>query len=157
RLGSVDGVEQDANTRRVLQFFLDGMRSGAVRVDEESLRIDRSFPIRKVEYLLRGGERNMNHWSGYLTLNGQPLVFALIARAVWAKIAGAATLPDESVPAEFQRLFGPSSAGAAIYAGSLDDVAEHVGELAAVDAFLRGRGLRWQPAAAGDQHFGEEV
>ena len=38
RLGSIDGIEEDANTRLVLGFFQAGLRTGAFAVDEEYLR-----------------------------------------------------------------------------------------------------------------------
>src|SRR5262245_36531671 len=60
RLGSIDGIEEDANTRLVLRFFLGGLQSGAFRVEEDSLTADECFPIRTVEDLLHGFERNMN-------------------------------------------------------------------------------------------------
>jgi hypothetical protein len=157
RLGSIDGVEEDANTRLVLRFFLDGLQSGAFRVDEEYLASHRCFPIRTIEDLLQGCERNMNDGPGHAVLHDQPVVFGLVARAVWDTIAQAAPTPNESVSAVFQRLLGVSSVGAAIYGGVLGEVAGHIGELAAVDAFLRGRGLAWQPTEGGGQDYPEEM
>jgi hypothetical protein len=157
RLGSIDGVEEDANTRLVLRFFLDGLRSGVFKVDEEYLAGHRCFPIRTIEDLLQGFERNTNDGPGCAVLHGQPVVFALVARAVWETVAQAAPTPDEPVSAVFQRLFKASPVGATIYAGSLGEVAGHVGELAAVDAFLRSRSMAWQPSEAAGQDYPEEM
>jgi hypothetical protein len=44
-----------------------------------------------------------------------------------------------------------------MYAASLEEVSEHIGELAAFDSFLRGRGLPWRPTTAGDQDYPEEM
>jgi hypothetical protein len=157
RLGSIDGIVEDANTRLVLRFFLASLRSGAFRVDEAYLASHRCFPIRTTEDLLQACERNMNDGPGHAVLHGQPVVFALIARAVWETIAQAARPPDEPVSAVFRRLFGSSPVGGAIYAGSLAEVSGHVGEFAAVDAFLRSHGLAWQPSKAAGQDYPEEM
>jgi hypothetical protein len=156
RLGAIDGVAEDANTRLVLRFFLDGLRSGTFRVDEEYLAGHRCFPIRTIEDLIQGCERNMNDGPRHAVFSGEPVVFALVARAVWDTIARAAP-PREPVSAAFQRLFGASPIGSAMYAGALGEVSEHVGEFAAVDAFLRNRGLRWQPSEAAGQEYPEEM
>ena len=121
RLGSIDGIKEDANTRLVLRFFSEGLRSGTFRVDEESLAADGCFPIRTVEQLLHGFERNMNDGSGYAVLHGHPVVFAVVALAVWDTIARAAPPPVEPLSAQFQRLFGPCSVATEIYAGSLGE------------------------------------
>jgi len=157
RFGSIDGVEVDANTRLVLRFFLDGLRSGTFRVDEEYLVGHRCFPIRNIEDLLQAFERNMNDGPGHAILQGQPVVFALIARAVWETISRAARPPDEPVSAVFHRTLGASPVGAAIYAGPLGELSVHVGELAAIDAFRRSRGLAWQPSEATGQDYPEEM
>jgi hypothetical protein len=157
RLGSIDGIEEDANTRLVLRFFLEALQEGAFRVDQESLAADGCFPIRTIEHLLRGFERNMNDGPGYAALHGQPVVFTLLARAVWDTIAQAAPPPVEPVSAAFRRLFGPSPVGTRIYAGSLGEVSGHLGELAAVDSFLRSQGLPWQATEGGGQDYPEEM
>jgi len=156
RLGSIDGIVEDANTRLVLRFFLDSLRSGAFRVDEAYLAGHGCFPIRTIEDLLQVCERNMNDGPGHAVLHDEPVVFSLVARAVWDTIAKAAP-PDGPVSAVFQRLLGVSPVGAAVYAGSLEQVTGHIGELAAVDTFLKGRGLAWRPTEAGGQDYAEEM
>lgn len=155
RLGSIDGIEEDANTQLVLRYFLESLRSGTFAVDEEYLAGHRCFPIRTIENLLEGFERNMNDGPGPAVLHGQPVVFALIARAVWDTIASAP--PVEPTPAVFQRLLGESPVAVAIYAGTVGEVSGHVGELALVDAFLRSRGLPWKPSEAAGQDYPEEM
>jgi hypothetical protein len=157
RLGSIDGVDEDANTRLVLRYFLDGLRSGSFTVDEEYLAVSKRFPIRTIEDLLFGFERNMNDGSGHAVLHGQPVVFALIALAVWDTIAQSVNPSGEPLLPVFHRLFGASTVGTAIYAGSLDEVSSHVVEFASVDAFLKSRGLPWLPSEGGGQHYAEEM
>jgi hypothetical protein len=147
----------DANTDLVLRSFLEGLRSGSFTVEEGYLRECGCFPIRTIEDLLQGFERNMNDGEGCAVLNGQSVVFALISRAVWETIARAAPPPAGSVLTLFHRLFKTSPAGAAIYAGSLAAVADHVGELAAVDTFIASRGLPWRPTEGTGQDYPEEM
>jgi hypothetical protein len=157
RLGSIDGIDEDDNTRLVLRFFLDRLRTGAFAVHEDYLRAHECFPIRTTEDLLQGFERNMNDGAGHATLNGQSVVFALIARAVWDEIARAARPPSGDSAKVFRRLFKASPVGTEIYAESLDDLSEQIGELAAVDTFLRSRGLSWRPSEATGQDYPEEM
>jgi hypothetical protein len=157
RLGSIDGIDEDANTRLVLQYFLESLRSGAFIVDEEYVRGHRCFPIRTIEALLQGFERNMNDGAGRAILNGQSVVFALIARAVWDTITQAAPPSIESVQTLSKRLFGASPVGSGIYAASLGAVPGQISELAAVDWFLTSRGLLWQPSEATGQDHPEEM
>lgn len=157
RLGSIDGIVEDANTRLVLRYFLDSLRSGAFRVDEAYLASHRCFPIRTIEDLLQGCERNINDGPGHAVLHDKPVVFALVARAIWETITQAARPLDEPVSAVFQRLFGASPVGAAIYAGSLAEMSGQVGDLAAVDAFLKSRRLAWQPTEGGGQDSPDDM
>jgi hypothetical protein len=153
RFGSIDMIEEDANTQAVLRFFQESLRTGAFTVDEEYLRGHRCFPIQTIEDLLQGFERNMNEGEGAAVLNGQSVVFALIALAVWDTIAEAAPTSVEPALTTFKRLFNASPVGLEIYAESVGAVSKHIGELAAVDSFLTGRGLSWRPSAASGQDY----
>jgi hypothetical protein len=157
RLGSIDGIGEDANTRLVLRFFLDSMRSGSFTVEEEYLRGHRCFPIRTIDDLLQGFERNMNDGPGQAVLDGQSVEFSLIARAVWDTIAQLAPRSIDSALTAFERLFRSSPVASAIYTGSLDAVSEHVGEFAAVDSFLASRALPWRPTTCAGQDYPEEM
>lgn len=157
RLGSIDGIEEDANTRLVLRFFLDGLRSGAFRVDEHSLVGCQCFSIQSIGDLLQGFERNMNDGPSTAVLHNQSVVFALIARSVWDTITQDTPISNEPAPAMFQRLYGALSVGMKIYAGAIEEVSGHIVEFAAVDAFLRSRELRWQPSEGGGQDYSEEM
>jgi len=70
RLGSIDGIDEDANTQSALRFFQEGLRSDAFIVDEEYLRGHGCFPIQTIEDLLQGFERNMNDGERIAVLNG---------------------------------------------------------------------------------------
>jgi hypothetical protein len=157
RLGSIDGIDEDANTQSVLRFFQKSLVSGAFTVDEEYLRGHGCFPIQTIEDLLQGFERNMNDGEGIAVLNGQSVVFALIVRAVWDTIAEAEPTPVQPASTSFKRLFKASPVGLEIYAESVGAVSKHIGELAAVDSLLTRRGMSWRPSEATGQDYPEEM
>ena len=45
RLGSIDGIEEDANTKLVLEYFLGKLRSGAFAVDVDYFQGLDCYPI----------------------------------------------------------------------------------------------------------------
>jgi len=157
RLGSIDGIDEDANAQSILRFFQESLRSGVFNVDEKYLEEHGCFPIQTIEHLLQGFERNINDGEGCAVLNGQSVVFALIARAVWDTIAEAAPAAIEPALTSFKRLFNASPVGLEIYAESVGAVSKHIGELAAVDSFLTMRGMSWQPSEATGQDYSEEM
>jgi hypothetical protein len=157
RLGSIDGIDEDANTQLVLRFFLANLRSGAFVLNEEYLRAHGCFPLRTIENLLQGFERNMNDDPEAAVLNGQPVLLSLIARSAWDAIAQTAPPSLESVQSLFERLFTVSPVGSRIYAKSLAAVSGHIVELAAVESFLTGRGLAWRPSEGTGQDYPEQM
>src|SRR6478672_9094143 len=78
RLGSIDGIDEDANTQLVFAYFKRKLASGEFVVDADYLRGHEFYPIEDVERLLGCFERNMNANGSAAVLGGQPVVFALI-------------------------------------------------------------------------------
>lgn len=156
RYGSIDMIDEDENTALVFAFFQSALRSGNLVVDEDHFRGRDYYPFKQPADVLQAVERNINDNSRAVLLNGVPVEFALISSTVWDTIARAAP-PSETPAVLFQRLFGASPIATAIYANGLDAVAAHVTEFAAVDAFMRGRGLSWSPTEAGGQDYPEEM
>jgi hypothetical protein len=156
RLGSVDGIKQDANTELLLRYFLDKLNQGRFVVDAAYFRSHGCYPITNIEQLLAGFERNINE-GNYAMLDGRPVVFALISRAVWDGIANDGRPARESPTALFQSLFKDVAIAAEIYGGSLASVWVHLQEQAAVSAFLADLGLDWKQADAGGQDYPEEM
>ncbi|MBO0862076.1 MAG: hypothetical protein J2P21_27000 [Chloracidobacterium sp.] len=157
RYGSIDMIDEDANTQSILRFFHESLRSGVFIVDEEYLRNCECFPIRTIEDLLQGFERNMNDGEGAVVQKGQSVKFALIARVVWDTIAKAEPTPVEPALTLYKRLFKASPVGLEIYAESIESVSEDLYELAAVDSLLTSRGLSWRPYEEPEQHYSEEM
>jgi hypothetical protein len=155
RLGSIDGIEEDANTELILDFFLGKLQSGAFVVDTEYLGGHNCYPIQDVEQLLTGFERNINDYPRAAVLEGIPVVFALVCKAVWDGLARA---PTPGTPATwFQELFKSVPVAEEMYGGRREAVSGHLRELAAVSRFLAGRGLVWRSADNPGQDYPEEM
>lgn len=157
RLGSIDMIDEDDNTQLVLRYFQNRLTAKAFVVAEEYLRIHESFPIETTEQLLRGFERNMHDHSTAAVLNGQPVVFALIASKVWNAIARAGKKSTAKDSAVFGELFKAAPVAAQIYDGHLEDISKQLREFAAVSAFLAERTIKWKPAKDVSQHYTEEM
>src|SRR5207253_11225024 len=69
RLGSIDNIEEDDNTTLVLGYFLDKLRTGEFLIDQDYFRRADHYPIKDVEQLLWGFERNINDLSKAAVLN----------------------------------------------------------------------------------------
>jgi hypothetical protein len=149
RLGCIDGVEEDANAQAILVFFLHKLVSREFVVDVPYLRSHDYYPIRHVEHLLAAFERNINDNPEAAVLYGQPVVFALICRAVWDEIAQA-SMPSASSASAMALPVN-------IYGDNLAPVAAHMHELWAVHDFLLRRKLSWQPADNPEQHYAREM
>jgi hypothetical protein len=157
RLGAIDRVEEDANAALILRYFLDKLQRGQFVVDAEYLRPHNAFPIENIAQLFAAFERNINDNSRAAVLNGRPVVFALIARAVWGAVASAAPPPSAPASTVFQRLFKGVPAAEGIYRGNVAKVTRPLQELSGVHQFLAGRGLTWRPAEGASQHSPEEM
>jgi hypothetical protein len=156
RLGSIDHIRENDNTRLLLAYFLDRLRSGEFVIDEATYSYSDHHPIRKMEDLLYGFERNNNDGGRAALLRGQPVVFGLIWTRAWEVAAEVGKAgPDTD---RFQRLFAGVPAAEEIYRGALTKVAQPLRELAAVCDFLESRGIAWRPPSEGGaQHYSEEM
>ena len=73
RLGSIDGIKEDANTKLVLRYFLGKLRSSEFAVDADYFRGHGCYPIKNIEQLLACFERNINDFPNAAVLNGRPV------------------------------------------------------------------------------------
>ena len=157
RLGAIDGIEQDANANLVWRFLRAQQESYALELDKEYWRGLRFRPLQTLEEILAAFERNINDYGQTALLDGQPVVFALICRAVWEALARAQPPPEDSLDAQFHALFANIVAAQTIYQRNLSQVAPQLLELAAVNSFLVQRGLAWKPADEPGQDYAEEM
>jgi len=153
RLGSIDGIEPDANTAAVLKFFLDRLASGEFVVDANYLRSEKLFPIATIEQLLQAFERNINDNPKAALLNRRPVVFALIGNSIWQAIVEAETL--RILPLE--TVLGSDSVATQIYAKGTYPVRDSVAELDCISNFLNSRNLLWQSADDPSQHHANDM
>lgn len=163
RLGSIDGITEDLNTRLVLAYFRDRARSGEFVPDPDHAK-DYGNPPHDIERLLRYFERNVSERGGFFdenpaaTLFGQRIFSALIAEPVWTALAAEFAPRDGTPDIWFQQIFGDSPVAEELYRDRIPEVAAHIRELAAVDVFLATRGLAWtlpDEDEIGSQHFEE--
>ncbi|MEV0247710.1 hypothetical protein AB0H76_14045 [Nocardia sp. NPDC050712] len=161
RQGGIDGIDEDRNTELVLRYFHERSREGRFtglisgdEIEELLQRIERTHCDIADEILSADST----------TLDGDLIVFALIAEPVWAAIATAGS--ERPVAERLERLFGPASAGADIYRDRLPELAAALTETAAVADFVAANGLRWAPPSEpaqryptdyGAQHYEEVV
>jgi hypothetical protein len=157
RLGSIDGIEEDANTELVWNYFQARLQDGCFVADAAYLEHSPGWPVEDVEGLLACFERNINDNDTAAVLDGRPVVFALIAKAIWNSLARSAPAPRGLETQDFQHLFGDVPVAEEIYRGKLPDIATHLGELSAVTEFLRERGIAWKPADDPSQDYAEEM
>jgi len=130
----------------ILVFFLHKLVS---REFAPYLRSHDYYPIRDIERLLAAFERNINDHPGAAVLYGQPVVFALICRAVWDGIARASTSS-----ASFCQRYGPAREHLWRQPGACRSTyARAMG----VRDFLLRRKLNWQPEENPGQHYAEEM
>jgi hypothetical protein len=158
RLGSIDMIDEDENTEIILQYFLDQLAANTFVADAEYLRSHEAYPIETTEQLLRGFERNMNDHSEGAVLHGKPVVYALIAAAVWDAIAKSAKPPSRDDRAAIWELFGGGPVAREIYSTFLaDDLSGHIRAFAGVSTFLTARGIPWTPPDDFSQHYCDEM
>lgn len=157
RYGSLDGIQEDANTALILQFFLRELDLGRFRVEQEYLEEFGHYPIHTIEHLLAGFERNMNDDPNAAMFDGQPVVFALICLNVWEAIVRTALPTKEPAATLFRHLFKDSPLAKGVYEGHLEAVSRHIHELSAIANFLDGYGLSWRPAEDPGQHYKEDL
>jgi hypothetical protein len=157
RLGSLDGIHEDANTALILRYFLERGQRGEFVVDADYLRAQHYFPFENVELLLVAFERNINDNPQAAVLNGRPVVFGLIALAVWDAIVSSSPPLSGPTATVFQRLFKGMPAAEGIYRGNVAKVTGHLQELAGAHGFLAGRGLTWRPAEDPSQHHSDDM
>ncbi len=157
RLGSIDGIRQDVNTVLILKYFRRKLKEGSFVVDADYFRDHGCYPISGIERLLTCFERNINDYFNAAVLEGRPVVFALICRAVWHAIARAGPEMRETSSARFRRLFADVTAAEEIYWRSEARVSKQLKEMSAVSHFLAERGMSWRPADHPGQHYPEDM
>jgi hypothetical protein len=161
RLGAIDGVRvDDVNADLILWYFQGKRQSRKLIVDPAELK--HQGGMKTIDSLLGLIERNVTESPNTFRLDGQPIYFALICKAVWQSIAKAYKVTAGSSKVLFPRLFSGVSIAEEIYEGHRSEVARQMKELAAVTDFLTEHKLPWKrpnPEGEGEgiQHYGPEM
>jgi hypothetical protein len=161
--GSIDGVTVDLNAALLTRFFSDAHRAGRFQAHDETHVDDPNWfdPDIDIESLLFLVERTVSCSDLYddgspyppsTVLDGDPVVFAMIAQPVWDAIASQNRSPRTNLPAV---AFGPGvDVAADIYGEHLDQLVEPLRQFAAVSDFIATRPLlRWVPPNDPVQRF----
>ncbi|WP_166905750.1 hypothetical protein [Mycobacterium sp. DL440] len=155
--GTIDGIREDRNSKLVYEYFARQSRSGRftarIHPQEDLVVFNDDFNLDALIDLIE------NSWSlscaeerftilPLAVLDGDALVFALIAQPIWDAIAAAG-----SEEASIAAAFGDAALPREIYGSQLTDIESQLRELAAVNAFVRSHGLRWAPPGDPDQRY----
>lgn len=155
RLGALERVEQNAASELTLAFFVDQTNQKLI-LDEDYLDIWECYPITNIELFLRGVERNVTDYPDAVVWEGKPLTYALISRVVWDAVAGYLMFDLKGTPAErLKSVFGKATLTRSFYQNHLDAIATPLRELEAIQHFLSGREIPWQPVEEPYEHYKE--
>lgn len=151
--GCIDGVPADLNSTLLTTFFSDAYRAGRFHAHDHTHIGDPHWfdPDIDIESLLFLVERTVScsdlydgmHPAGTV-LDGDPVVFAMIAQPVWDAIVSQNRSPRTNLTTA---AFGPGADVAAdIYGQHLGQLVEPLRQFAAVSDFIATRPLlKWAP------------
>lgn len=159
RLGAIDLAEPPTPSMDLFAAYLAGLDEHRLRLRDDSAPMEPTV-VGVVASLERNttvwlGDLREQGWESMMSLDGDPLVFALISRHVWEGIVADAA-PDGAAGELLTEIAGEDPVLGDIYGRHVDQVAREVRELAAVDRFLAGRGLPWRTHVEGDVDFGAQ-
>lgn len=159
RLGAIDLDEPPTLNMALFAEYFSGLDEQRLQLRADSDPMDPT-----ISGVVASLERNTTVWLGDLraqgwesmmSLDGDPLVFALISPQVWDAIAAAAP-PAGAAGELLAELAVREPVLREIYGAHVDQVADEVRELVAVDRFLTARGLPWKTHVDGEVDFGAQ-
>lgn len=152
RLGAIDMIEENKNTKDILTFFQSKINSGEIKVDWEEVYWQGEFlkKIENIEQLFTAIERSVTMEYDCVTLNKQRIEYSLINTRIW----------NEIVCFDFENKepnLIPSKTWKEIYnqPNSDYDYLEH--QFKKAQNFLNKHNLKWTPPNDSGQHYDEEV
>jgi hypothetical protein len=157
RSGSIDSIEENDNTRWILEYFSTKGATNDFVLDEDYLRDLGLDPLDGIEQLLGAFERNIHDNPDAAVLNGTPVKFALFSRSVWQ---GVVVASDPVAPgvANFGEVFGGSPVASEIYGDRIEQVVPQLRDLATILSFIHERRLpRLAPSSADGQHGPSDI
>lgn len=156
-------LTEGRNTELVYEYFARQSRSGRFTArehpDNDPVEFTDDFTL---ENLLAVIESSWSLWPTFegddfevlplAVLDGDPLVFTLIAQPIWDAIAAAG--PGA---ASLHAAFGDATVPQEIYGSHLTEIDRQLRDFAAVNAFVHAHELRWAPPAEPAQRYPTEL
>jgi hypothetical protein len=155
RLGSIDNIDEDANTEQLLAYFQARLADGRLVLSDYYAKRGTDT----IEAVLEAFERNVGMLGEKAAaLDGRLHPFALVCRQVWDAAVKAGTPFDGTDTERFRELFLDVTVAEEIYRGAVSKVSRPLRELSAVCDFLERRGMAWRVRTEGGaQHYGKEM
>lgn len=153
RLGSIDMVEEDDHTRRLVAFAREAVDSGRMTVDWDEIG---SESIDEVEELFRASERSSSQEYDALTLDGARIVHTLILDHVWEAFADPGRHAERSAGELLDEIFGSDSTAHALY-GDGSDMQASLAAMRGFQDFMDRIGATWTVRDDYEQHYSDEL
>ncbi|MGW0635087.1 hypothetical protein [Nocardia salmonicida] len=157
--GGIEEVDADLNTELIARYFVAKSSDGTFAAGDRSGAIDGSWPAhdRTIEDFLATFDQTHlaifdDFCTPHCTLDGDRIVFALIAQPIWDAIVDEVE-GTESSEHTFGRLFGAEPASSEIYRDRLPEFTAALAELATIDDFVHTHDLRWAPPPDQTQRY----
>jgi hypothetical protein len=159
--GTIWSINEGRNTELVYEFFAQQYRAGRFTAKDQTYDGDYELFTDEggIEDLLAVIERTCSCWERYgnvyppsTVLDGDVIVYALIAQPIWDAVTESASAAS-TLEEDFVRAFGDNPTAREIYDGRLSEVADEVRQLAAISEFVRKHELRWAPPGEGEQRY----
>ncbi|SDR20661.1 hypothetical protein SAMN04489765_3831 [Tsukamurella pulmonis] len=162
--GGINSMVDSANTAPLVAFF-NGLDSERLSLEDQFYRYRQDTiaevcaPIAEntaLWFAWRAENGDSDDSGSMASLDGVPLVHALIARDIWDAIVAADVDGVSSIPAATLLAELADPVLDEIYSVHVSDVEQDLRELVAVDRFLRGRGLPWKTHTEGDVDYANQ-
>lgn len=152
RLGAIDSIDENQNTKTILQFFQSKIHSGEVKVDWEEVYYNGEFlkSIDTIEHLFTAIERSVTMEYDCVTYNGKRIEYSLTDANIWNEISRYNLYKNESSQIN-------SDTWKAIYLEPLTDSDDLIAQFNNVQNFMNKNQILWTPPNNAEQHYDEDV
>ncbi|WP_041316033.1 hypothetical protein [Mycobacterium sp. JS623] len=184
QMGGVDCIVEDANAALIVELSVAQLNTGRLIANnyfvDDPIWPEPGRHSSAIDALIALVERNTTMWRFWgehgdpaaqpvvppapsVSIDADPVVFALLARSTWDAIVGSAGAPNGSTEAVVDHALSGDVVAHQIYDAHLDAVGSAVRDFAAVNDFMAAHNRSWTPPGAGqysgdyDQHYTEEM
>lgn len=152
RLGAIDSIHENQNTKTIFQFFQSKIHSGDVKVDWEEVYHNGEFlkKIDTIEHLFTAIERGVTMEYDCVTLNGKRIEYSLIDTNIWNEISRYNLYKNDSA-------LNYSDTWVLIYPETSVDSDDLIAQFNNVRNFMHKNQIQWTPPNDAEQHYDEDV